>query len=111
MTIETTKTIKIAKAEKAEKAGRALKEVLTESAGSTDSADPNAELTPREYEVLALLAMGYSNYQIGLALWITGSTVEQHLHHIFRKLRVTTRVQAARYAWDHEITLEKLAKK
>ncbi len=71
----------------------------------------NEELTPREYEILALLAMGYSNHQIALAASIAGSTVEQHLVHIYRKLDVTSRVQAARCAWDYGITLQRLSKK
>jgi DNA-binding NarL/FixJ family response regulator len=48
--------------------------------------DPLAELTPREREVLALLAEGRSNRAIAAALYVTERTVEAHIKQIFGKL-------------------------
>lgn len=51
-------------------------------------------LTTRENEVLALMAQGMSNGEIAQKLFITQSTVKVHVHHILRKLRVKSRLQA-----------------
>jgi serine/threonine-protein kinase PknK len=48
--------------------------------------DPLAELTPREREVLALMAEGRSNAGIARLLWVTEGTVEKHVHSILSKL-------------------------
>jgi DNA-binding NarL/FixJ family response regulator len=48
--------------------------------------DPLAALTPREREVLALMAEGLSNSGIGQRLWVTEGTVEKHVHSILAKL-------------------------
>ena len=48
--------------------------------------DPLAELSPREREVLALMAEGKSNAGIGRRLWVTEGTVEKHVRHILAKL-------------------------
>ena len=61
-------------------------------------------LTPRECEVLALVADGRSNRQIGEALYISDRTVARHLTNIFHKIGVTSRTQAARYAIDRGVT-------
>ena len=50
--------------------------------------DPLDELTPREHEVLALMAEGRSNAGIARRLWVTGGTVEKHVHSILAKLRL-----------------------
>ena len=50
--------------------------------------DPLAELTPREREVLALMAEGRSNAGIGRRLWVTDRTVEKHVHSILLKLQL-----------------------
>jgi DNA-binding NarL/FixJ family response regulator len=49
-------------------------------------ADPLAELTPREREVLALVAEGRTDRGIAEALWLSPKTVETHVRTIFRKL-------------------------
>jgi DNA-binding CsgD family transcriptional regulator len=54
-----------------------------------------AGLTAREVEVLRQLAAGRSNREIGEALFISAKTASVHLSNIFRKLEVTSRVQAA----------------
>jgi serine/threonine-protein kinase PknK len=50
--------------------------------------DPLEELTPREREVLALMAEGRSNAGIARGLWVTEGTVEKHVHSILAKLRL-----------------------
>ena len=50
--------------------------------------DPLAELTPREREVLELMAEGRSNAGIGRRLWVTDRTVEKHVHSILLKLQL-----------------------
>jgi DNA-binding NarL/FixJ family response regulator len=55
-------------------------------------------LTPREIEVLRLLAQGADNSTIGLELSISPHTVKQYVTNIFEKLGVRSRVQAAVYA-------------
>jgi DNA-binding NarL/FixJ family response regulator len=63
-----------------------------------------AGLSRRECEVLALVADGRSNRQIGETLFISDRTVARHLTNIFHKIDVTSRTQAARYALDHGLT-------
>jgi DNA-binding NarL/FixJ family response regulator len=50
--------------------------------------DPLADLTPREREVLALMAEGRSNAGIARVLWVTEGTVEKHVRSILAKLRL-----------------------
>jgi DNA-binding NarL/FixJ family response regulator len=50
--------------------------------------DPLEDLSPREREVLALMAEGRSNTGIARQLWVTEGTVEKHVHSILRKLRL-----------------------
>src|ERR1700694_387459 len=50
--------------------------------------DPLEEITPREREVLSLMAEGRSNAGIARALWVTEGTVEKHVHSILSKLRL-----------------------
>jgi DNA-binding NarL/FixJ family response regulator len=50
--------------------------------------DPLEDLSPRESEVLALMAEGRSNAGIARALWVTEGTVETHVHSILMKLRL-----------------------
>jgi ATP/maltotriose-dependent transcriptional regulator MalT len=52
-------------------------------------------LTPREKEVLSLLAQGLSNRQIGEALFISPATAKVHARHIYKKLGVSSRAAAA----------------
>lgn len=55
-------------------------------------------LTKRESEILRCIARGQSNKEIGRELDITESTVKIHVQNVFRKLDLTSRVQAAVYA-------------
>jgi DNA-binding NarL/FixJ family response regulator len=58
-------------------------------------------LTPRELEILRLVAAGASNGRVARELWITEQTVKFHLSNAYRKLRVANRTQASHYAHTH----------
>jgi DNA-binding NarL/FixJ family response regulator len=58
-------------------------------------------LTRRELEILQLVAEGDSNAQLAKMLWITEQTVKFHLSNIYRKLGVSNRTEAARWAQLH----------
>lgn len=58
-------------------------------------------LTPREVEVLALIACGKTNREIAAALIISEHTVARHVQNIFAKLDVTTRAAAGAFAHQH----------
>ncbi len=63
------------------------------------SAMPKAcRLTPRELEILRAAAEGPTNAQIARQLWVTEQTVKFHLSNIYRKLGVSNRTEASRYA-------------
>jgi DNA-binding NarL/FixJ family response regulator len=73
------------------KAARELLSARTERA-------PSAELSPREREVLVLLASGLPNKLIAQRLGISEKTVKAHLTHVFGRIGVTDRTQAALWA-------------
>jgi LuxR family transcriptional regulator, maltose regulon positive regulatory protein len=62
-------------------------------------------LSERESEVLRLIAAGLTNQQVCDALYISLNTVKTHSRHIFRKLGVSSRTQAIRYAHENGISL------
>ena len=71
-----------------------------EAAGAGGPAPRDAQpldepLSERELEVLALLAGGMSNVEISRKLFITVGTVKRHVNHIYGKLEVGSRTQAA----------------
>ena len=63
-----------------------------------DGTDRAPELSPRETEVLKLVAQGQSNKEIATALEIAENTVKNHLKNILEKLHLENRVQAATFA-------------
>ncbi|HXV33626.1 MAG TPA: response regulator transcription factor [Gaiellaceae bacterium] len=63
-------------------------EVVAQLMGRRRTADPLAELSPREREVLALMAEGRSNQAICRKLFLSPKTVETHVHSIFLKLNL-----------------------
>ena len=65
-------------------------------------ADENL-LTPRELEVLCLVAEGLANAEVARCLWISVPTVKYHLSSIYEKLGVANRTGAARWAQRHGV--------
>ena len=71
---------------------------------SRRAAPPDAHgLTPRELEVLRLVAAGKSNREIASALVISEHTVARHVQNIFAKLRVSSRTAAGAFAFEHDL--------
>jgi two-component system nitrate/nitrite response regulator NarL len=62
-----------------------------------------AGLTPREEEILALIAKGYSNKLIARELDLTVGTVKVHVKHVLKKLGLKTRVEAAVWAINSQV--------
>lgn len=63
---------------------------------------PEADtLSPREREVLELMAQGLTNRQIAARLWISDPTVKTHVSHILAKLGMPDRTQAIVHAMSH----------
>jgi len=60
-------------------------------------------LTPREQEVLQLLATGKTNKEIASELFISERTVDRHVSNILGKLNVTSRSAATAYAYEHNL--------
>jgi DNA-binding NarL/FixJ family response regulator len=58
-------------------------------------------LTPRELEILRLASDGLSNSEMAKQLWVTDQTVKFHLSNIYRKLEVSNRTGASRWARGH----------
>jgi DNA-binding NarL/FixJ family response regulator len=63
--------------------------------------DDDGELTPREAEVLRLIAAGQSNREIARALFVSEATIKTHVNRIFAKTGSRDRAQAIRYAYTH----------
>jgi DNA-binding NarL/FixJ family response regulator len=61
------------------------------------------DLTPREVEVLKLIAAGLSNADIAEALVVSAATVKTHINRIFYKTGARDRAQAVRYAYQHRL--------
>jgi len=65
--------------------------------------DEASNLTRREREILALVAEGHSNRELARMLWVTEQTVKFHLSNIYRKLSVSNRTEASRWAHKHRL--------
>lgn len=81
------------------------------ASGATTPGDPQAptpapatlpdDLTPREGEVLSLIARGLSNREIAAELFVSEATVKTHINHVFSKIDARDRAQAVHYAYTH----------
>ena len=82
-----------------------IQQRLLSAAVRAPAAAPQApgedDLTPRESEVLRLIAAGRSNREIARALFVSEATVKTHVNRIFAKTGSRDRTQAMRYAFDH----------
>ena len=74
---------------------------LSEPPPAESAPDLPDGLTPREVEVLALIAEGLTNAEIAGRLVVSGATVKTHVNHIFAKTGARDRAQAVVYAYGH----------
>jgi len=58
-------------------------------------------LTPREIEILSVLALGVKNEEIASKLYISPHTVKTHLYAIYKKINVSNRLQAVLWAGEN----------
>ena len=73
-------------------------------AGARPAPAPSAlpdDLTPREAEVLSLIAGGLSNGEIAATLVVSEATIKTHINHVFAKVGARDRAQAVHYAYTH----------
>ena len=86
-------------------AGFVLDAFATAAPEGRPSFDPELDqLTPREREVLRLIARGYTYKEIARELFISIKTVETHVSSVLRKLQLSTRHQLARWATERRLT-------
>jgi DNA-binding NarL/FixJ family response regulator len=79
----------------------ATRAVVAALRGRGSEAEPMPAFTPREEDVLALVAEGRTNQQIARALFVEVTTVKSHLSHALAKLGLDSRVQAALWWQQH----------
>jgi DNA-binding NarL/FixJ family response regulator len=78
-----------------------LRRMATSMANKDLPPDTDVPLTPRETQVLRLVAMGLANKEIGDALEISVETVKEHVQNLLRKVSLNDRTQAAVWAIRH----------
>jgi two-component system nitrate/nitrite response regulator NarL len=78
-----------------------VQEIRTPKATGHAHDGEHDKLSPRETEIILLLAKGASNKEMARTLNVAESTVKIHVQNILKKLNLTSRVQAAVYAVEH----------
>ncbi len=81
--------------------GKVLTELFGTAAEESVRAVEEFGLTGREREILERVATGRSNKQIAGEFWLSEQTIKYHLTNVYRKLGVSSRTEAARFAYDH----------
>ena len=84
-----------------------VEETVIHSPPDATGGDANARaagLSEKEASVLAELSQGHSNREIARRLWVSEQTVKFHLSNIYKKLGITSRTEALRYAYQHDLT-------
>ncbi len=85
-------------------AGFVLDAFASEGAAPATGFDPELDqLSPREREVLRLIARGYTYKEVGRDLGISAKTVETHVSSVLRKLQLSTRHELTRWATDRRL--------
>lgn len=80
-----------------------MRRVAGTMANKAPLVDSDVQLTPRESQVLRLIAMGLSNQEIADSLQISIETVKEHVQNLLRKMALNDRTQAAVWAIRHGI--------
>jgi DNA-binding NarL/FixJ family response regulator len=77
--------------------------VVLERAAQPDGGPKPGGLSPRELEVLALIADGHTNREIAATLIVSEHTVARHVQNIYAKLGVSSRAAATAFAVEHQL--------
>lgn len=83
-----------------EAVGRAMERLLRDASARAKVRDV---LTPREIEIVRMVTSGLSNRDIGEKLFISEGTVKTHLHSVYEKLGLKSRLQLAKYAQENGV--------
>jgi DNA-binding NarL/FixJ family response regulator len=85
---------------------RVIDAFVRRGTSSSRTADPALDrLTPRELEVLGLLARGLSNVDIGKRLFVSEATTKTHVSNVLSKLGLRDRVQAVIFAYENGVVV------
>jgi DNA-binding CsgD family transcriptional regulator/tetratricopeptide (TPR) repeat protein len=83
--------------------GAALDVLSVDALSQAGSSRSFGSLTPREVEVVRLVAAGKTNRAIAAELYLSEKTVDRHLSNVFSKLGVSSRAAATAYAYEHAL--------